>query len=212
MLSSRVNKTKSSKSSKPALNSHERRFRLASLLSTEDNVAMVACTNCVNRNVVCYYDREQSVKCAECLRRQCGCDGTFSVEEFRKVSDQKRLIKEQALHKQRELERARKRMIEARAILMKMETEFSLVESEKSSLDEETLRLEETASRMLRREMQALGVVNSLDNEREVALGDSDLAWSEMPMTEEVDWSTMMQDLGGSPAEASGVQDIVAVL
>ena len=48
---------------------------------------MVACSEYMNHNVVCYYNWEQSVKCAAYLRHQRECDGTFSLKKFRRVRE-----------------------------------------------------------------------------------------------------------------------------
>ena len=46
-----------------------RRNEIADALeSDEDNIAMVACSECVKHNVVCYYDWRQSVQCVAYLR------------------------------------------------------------------------------------------------------------------------------------------------
>jgi hypothetical protein len=69
MLASRVSKSsKSSKLLKPACSWCKCYLELAELISSDpENVAMVACSMCVKNNVVCYYDREQSISYMECL-------------------------------------------------------------------------------------------------------------------------------------------------
>ena len=57
-------------------------MELTDSISVKENIVMVACSECVNNGVVCYYDREQSVLCAACLRYQRTCDGTFLIKEF----------------------------------------------------------------------------------------------------------------------------------
>ena len=54
---------------------------------------MVAYTAYVNSGDVYFYLREQSVKCVVYLWHQRECDGTFSLEELRRVDDQKRVLK-----------------------------------------------------------------------------------------------------------------------
>ena len=86
MQSSRAEKSKSQKSSKPPKKWTARRYEIAKALESDrDNVAIVAYSEYVNHNIVCYYDREQSVKCAACLRYQKECDSIFSLKEFRRV-------------------------------------------------------------------------------------------------------------------------------
>jgi len=136
---------------------------------------MVACTECVNHGVVCYYDREQSVKCAACLRHQRSCDGTFSLEEFRKVGEQKKQLKSKSRLKRREIARLRKVLADA--------------ESEDADLQDSLAQLDEVSSRMLHREMQALGVFNSVDTGQDVALADPGFVFDGVPVTESIDWS-----------------------
>ena len=145
-----------------------RRIEIADAISTRENEAMVACTKCVENGDVCYYDREQSVKCAACLRHQRECDGTFALEEFRKVADEKKRIKQRSLLKQRELAR-----LEA--------------ESEDLELKESVARLDEISSRMLKREMQALGVLEQTPKGHEVAAGDPSFVWEGVPVGQSID-------------------------
>jgi hypothetical protein len=174
---------------------------------------MVSCSHCVKHNKVCYYDREQSVYCAECLRYQRRCDGTFALEEFRKVGEQKKLLQSQAAEKRRDALRRRKALMDARKASMEArkllaESEASLVlaeeqsleaESEEARLSAEIAFLDDKSSRMLRREMQALGVMAPLDNEREVALADSDFVENAMPESAQADWDEMLRDFDDIP-------------
>jgi hypothetical protein len=187
MQSFRIEKTTSRKSSKPAKSWKERRNEIADSISIEENVAMVACSECVSSGVVCYYDREQSVKCAACLRHQRNCDGTFSIEEFRKVGEQKKQLVSKTRAKRREIARLRKVLAEA--------------ESEEADLEDRLSLLEEKSSKMLRREMLALGVMEPLDTEQEVILAEPEFVWAGMPVTDSIDWAVV---LGDSPAQDPG--------
>ena len=89
---------------------------------------MVACSECVNHNVVYYYDWEQSVKCAACLRHQKECDGTFSLKKFRRVEEQKRALRSKACNKQHQVARLRRTLIEARKAILKAELELAFAE------------------------------------------------------------------------------------
>jgi hypothetical protein len=184
----RINKPKPSKSSKPAVSWSERRALLAASISISENKAMVSCTPCVNNGVVCYYDRHQSVKCAECLCCQRDCDGTFSVEEFRKVGEQKKRLQAESRAKRREIAHLRGVLAE--------------VEAEDVGIQDSLAQLEERSSRMLRREMQALGVMDSLGTEQEVVLGDSAFAWAGLPVTESIDWDAVLGS-GGDNSQGS---------
>ena len=186
MQSFRIEKPRPRKSSKPARSWSERRNEIAESISVEENIAMVACTPCVTNNIPCYYDREQSVKCAECLRRQRDCDGTFSLEEFRKVGEQRKQLKAKSLEKRREIARLRKTLAE--------------LEEEDVAVHDDLAKLDDISSRMLQREMQALGVMNSVGSEQEVALADPDFVWEGVPVVESVDWERLMgEDSGGTP-------------
>ena len=169
----RVVKAKSTKSTKPSLSWGERRARLTDLISIPENIAMVSCTACVDHGVVCFYSREQSVRCAECLRHQRECDGTFSVKEFRKVGEQKKRLAARSRAKRREIARLRKVLIEtqahAQAVIAEAQAAgahaqaaLAEAESEDVGLQEGLAVLEDRSSRMLQREMQALGVMNTL--------------------------------------------------
>jgi hypothetical protein len=68
MQSFRASKTKSRKTSKPRPNKTARLNEAVDAISVKENEAIVSCTEYVKHNKTCYYDREQSVKCAECLR------------------------------------------------------------------------------------------------------------------------------------------------
>ena len=100
MQSFRAEKSKSRKFLKPPKKWTARQYEIVEALESDrDNIAMVACSECVNHNMVCYYDWEQSVKCAAYLRHQRECDGTFSLKEFRRVGEQKRALRSKARNK-----------------------------------------------------------------------------------------------------------------
>jgi hypothetical protein len=187
-----ANKSRVRRSSKPSRPKALRDQDIADSLTYQKTEAMVACTECVNNNATCYYDREQSVKCAECLRYRRNCDGTFSLEEFRRVVDQKRALRAKARASRSEVLRLRKVAAEAQAAL-------AAAESGELAEEEELAKLEERSSRMLRREMQALGVMESLDSGQEVALADPDLSWS-LPVVSE-EWMLLSPAAGGTPQQ-----------
>jgi len=210
MQSYRVGKINSRKSSKPVKGWNLRRNEIADSLSVRENLAMVACTECTKGKVLCYYDREQSIKCAECLRHQRDCDGTFSMEEFRKVGEQKKLLQAQCRDKRREMARLRKTLMEARLAMMAAETNLASVESEEVELSDSLASLEDISSRMLRREMLALGALNSLDTEQEVALSEPGHVWEGVPVTDSIDWAAVFESSGGNAAPVQGGLDSVA--
>ena len=84
-------KPKPPKSSKPVISWQQRQNEIADFLkSDKDNEAMVAYSECASRDEVYFYSREQSVKYAGCLRNRRECDGTFSVEQLRRIGEQKK--------------------------------------------------------------------------------------------------------------------------
>ena len=178
------------KSSKPEKSKTERNIELAEAISIPENLAMVACSECVRFNDVCYYDRKESVACAACLKHQRKCDGTFALEEFRKVGEQKKLVQAKSLQKQRELARLRQNLLRAQHAFLEAQSALATVETEHIGLQGDIAALEEISSRMLRREMQALGVFDSVPSDHEVALADPAFVEQNVPITDMIDWPT----------------------
>jgi glycine/serine hydroxymethyltransferase len=85
------------------------------VISVEDNAAMIACTKYMENNVMCYYDRSQLIKYAECLRHQRSYNGTFALEEFRKVGEQKKTLQAKARVEKRRVVRLRRVMLKLQA-------------------------------------------------------------------------------------------------
>ena len=69
------------------------------------NLVMIACIECVNHDSACYYDRNHSIACSECIKNRRECDGTFSVEELRKWSEEKIRLRKEFLKKRQEIAR-----------------------------------------------------------------------------------------------------------
>jgi len=202
MQSLRPTKIKFRKSTKPRPNEALRLQLAAAAIIESGIIAMVSCTECVKHNNVCYYDREQSVKCAECLRKQRSCDGTFALEEFRKVGEQKKLLQARAAEKRRVNMRHRKALMDARqaaivaqASLVAAEKQAMEAEVEEADLSAEIAYLDDQSSRMLRRELQALGVMSSVEESQEVVLADPDFVWEAMPVSAQIDWELMMHEV-----------------
>jgi hypothetical protein len=190
----RVHKTKPTRpqSSIPPKSQRVRFDEIAdSISSDKNNEAMVACSECVNHNVTCYYDREQSVKCAECLRSRRKCDGTFAMEEFRKVGEQKKALEAQSIEKGRKLQELRRKLLDARRALLEVESCFALAEDEDLRIRDELRLVKERSDNMLKREMQALGVFDELPVDKEIALAEPVLAWGGSPVSGSVDWEAV---------------------
>ena len=167
----------------PKRSSTNRRIDLASAIDLLVPPAMVACTNCARAGDVCYFSEERSKKCSCCLRKNIDCDGSFSLEEFRKVVDEKKVFQERSRRKRKEMARLRRALAE--------------VESEDNELQDSIARLEEISSNMVRREMRALGVLEELPEGSAGAFADPDQPWAEVPFNETIDWDLA---LGGSSA------------
>ena len=139
---------------------------------------MVACTPCAEAGAVCYYDREQSISCARCIEKRgtgVRCDGTFSLGEFRKIGEQKKLIKRQRQEKERQI--------------AKLRAELASLESESVDLGDTLLHLKEVSDNMIRREMQALGVLDNTPQES-VAFDVNDIT-VDAPVLESIDWDNV---------------------
>lgn len=161
--------------------SHDRRLQLAAALSVEENLIMPACSKCVEHGDVCYYDARQSTKCAKCIEKQRKCDGTFSLEEFRKVGEQKKAITSKVRQKRREI--------------AKLRAALAAIESESVELEDSLAHWEQVSDNMLRREMRAMGVLNEQPVEQEVAFADGvENLWADAPYVEQVDWSSILPD------------------
>ena len=93
----------------------------------------------MNNGIVCYYDREQSVKYTECLLHQRKCNGSFSVEEFRKVSK----LKKAEQVKRRERSR----------FIAKLRAELVATEGKLNDINNNIAELEDRSSRILKREI-----------------------------------------------------------
>ena len=159
--------------------SHDRRLQRAAALSIEENLTMPACAKCVEHGDTCYYDARQSTKCAKCLEKQRKCDGTFSLEEFRKVGEHKKVITSNVRQKRREI--------------AKLRAALAKVESESVDLESSLEHWEQVSENMLRREMRAMGVLNEQPAETEIAFSDSvGEIWAEAPFVEQVDFSFLL--------------------
>jgi hypothetical protein len=202
----RVAKVRLPKSNKPIPSRFERIQHLYQALVIDEYRAPdnMRCTQCANNDCVCYYDRKTSVKCAECLRFQRDCDGTFSLEEFRKVGEQKKTEQEKRRQKSKEIARLRRALMDAQRALV-------AAEEEQNELDDSIAHLEEVSSTMLRREMQALGVFNSLPEGQEIALGDPNFVWSDVPVNDTIDWSEVFAVEGTSQSGLVEGESLVTI-
>ena len=149
MQSFRAKKPKLQKSSKPPKKWTTRHNEIVNALkSNKDNIAMVACSECVKHNVVCYYDRRQSVQCAACLRHQRNCDSTFSLEEFQKVGVQKKKLESQAQDERRRVHRLWKTLIEAWAAVVEAQKALSAAEANLLVVELANLKLSDSIAQL----------------------------------------------------------------
>ena len=72
--------------------------------------------------------------------------------------------------------------------IVRLRKALAAMESDEAELEATLALLEEKSSNMLKREMLALGVMDSLDTEKEVALAEPLFAWADMPATDSIDW------------------------
>lgn len=203
-----VFKTKPPKSSKRAAPAPQRfADTIAAIEADSDNEAMVACSECVKHDDTCFYSRENSVKCTSCLKNRRKCDGTFSLQEFRRVGDQKKSLKLKSLSKRREIRGLRSKRVMAHGALLEAQAEVARLERELMSVDKKLIVeeeadikfnddlevLEDKSNKMLRREMLALGVLEQLPPDEEVAFAEPEVIWRENdPSGFPVDWGAVM--------------------
>lgn len=97
---------------------------------------MVACSERVARGSECYYNRRQSVRCHECAgNRNRKCDGSFALEEFRKVRELKKSEQQKGRKTTLELSKLRKALIASRKALV--EAQRALAAAEQRVADSE---------------------------------------------------------------------------
>ena len=195
---------------------------LAEVIESLQQRAMVACGNCVAAGDVCWFSEEASSRCSACVKHQRkNCNGTFVLEEFRKVVEQKKVAQQQRAAKDKELRVQRSNLLRAQRffserqrqladlqkelvvlqgelggeqeVLFKKQEEFALLEEQRDLLDEQVLELEDKSSKMLRREMQVLGVLDQLPASEPVVLANPDFDWEGAPISEVVDWNNVFQ-------------------
>lgn len=158
-------------------NEAERLLEVAAAIAVKENEAMVSCTECIKHNVTCYYDREQSVKCADCLKHQRTCDGTFSLEEFREIGEQKKKAEDELFAKRQLIAEARRKLLE--------------LEDEGIQSELWLRHLKDVSDRMIQREMAALGVLHNKPPSQQLALGDQSLNQHTLPSLDQIDFSSV---------------------
>jgi hypothetical protein len=65
-----------------------RRHQLIARLRASGLPSMVICSHCSHSDASCIVGRDSS-RCVPCVKRGLKCDGTFSVKEFDKVSEER---------------------------------------------------------------------------------------------------------------------------
>ena len=202
-----VFKTKPAKSSKRTLPKQQRFVdTIAAIEADSDNEAMVACSECVKHDDTCFYSRENSVKCTSCLKHRRKCDGTFSLQEFRRVGDQKKSLKLKSLAKRREIRNLRSKRVLAHGAPLEAQAEVARLERELMSVDKKLVAeeeadikfnddlesLEDKSNKMLKREMLALGVLEQLPPEEEIAFAEPGAIWQDGSLGESVEWGEVL--------------------
>jgi hypothetical protein len=75
--------------------------------------AIVSCSNYTHSSDVYYFAKERLKKCSYYLRKNINYDGSFSLEEFRKVVNEKKVFQEKSRRKRKEIVRLRRTLVEA---------------------------------------------------------------------------------------------------
>lgn len=77
--------------------------------------------------------------------------------------------------------------------IAKLRAALAALEDEDNDLQDELQKLDDISSRMLRREMQALGAFDKLDDNQEIAVASDHFSdWPAIPENEPVDWDQML--------------------
>jgi hypothetical protein len=97
----------------PKRTSTQRRADLAVAIELLAYPTMVSYSNCARSGDMYYFARERSKKCSCYLRKNIDCDGSFSLEEFRKVVDKKKVFQEKSRRKRKEIVWLRRTLVEA---------------------------------------------------------------------------------------------------
>jgi len=114
------------------------------------------------------------------------------MEEFRKVGEHRKVLEVESLEKGRRLQELRRKLLDARRALLEVESCFALAEEEDLKIREELRLVKEKSDKMLKREMQALGVFDELSVDKEIALAEPVLSWQEVPVTASMDWAQVL--------------------
>lgn len=179
--------------------SHDRRLVLSAALSIEENLTMPACAKCVEHGDLCYYNARKSTKCAKCIEKQRKCDGTFSLEEYRRVGEQKKRLTAEVRQKRKEIARLRSVLLDRQQEMLKAMQDLNSAENSESSLDASLAHWERVSDNMLTREMRAMGVLREQPEESEIALGEPiEEIVEQAPFVEYVDLSFLLPEVGSS--------------
>lgn len=166
------------------------------------NHAMVACSRCASKGWECYFDKERSSKCTNCTRSNVECSGSFSIFELRSVSQEKKRVEAKVREK-------RKQMLKLRRALLEAQRALAEVEEEEVELSDSVKVLDDKIDNMLKREMQALGVLAEMPEEAVVAAAEPENVWAGFPVVQQVDlpeilglddmeWPSPVSAAGGS--------------
>jgi hypothetical protein len=74
---------------------------------------MVSYSNCARSGNICYFVKERLKKCSCCLRKNIDYDGSFSLEEFRRMVDEKKSLVDKSRRKRKEITRLRRVLADA---------------------------------------------------------------------------------------------------
>lgn len=188
--------------------STRRRQLLIAILESEPKnllPGMARCSQCVQHDAVCYHDSARATKCSECIRRGRKCDGTFSLVELKKIGDLQREAQKKSRLKRQQIAKLSSALLEQQSALAKLQSEGLKLQSEDARLRHEDVELQNqislldaTRDRILKREMEALGVLReeAKDSEELVFSIDDNLDTTGFPLIESVDWSEIWDPSG----------------
>jgi hypothetical protein len=147
---------------------------------------MVACSFCSNAGAICTVGRDSS-RCSRCVEKNLRCDGTFSVEEFDKISEQRRRL-------QVTVNESKRRSAE---LMAQLAAELTRQSTSSLRLRAQLKALSSRQDSMLRREVQALEELDALES-AEAAVSGVEPSWEDPAML------ALMRDFVDTSGGASG--------
>jgi hypothetical protein len=76
---------------------------------------MVSYSNCARSGDIYYFAKERLKKCSYYLRKNINYNGSFSLEEFRRIVDEKKSLVDKSRRKRKEIARLRRVLADAKS-------------------------------------------------------------------------------------------------